>query len=220
MKSVWLRAFGAVALGILAPSASADLIPIDPGAFQPGATVIDFETGSTGLPSVPGVTFVDEGKPGGPGYFAGSGNFAGFFGDQGWSNLVSTTFSDLALEFATPVEAVGAYVGRIDNYLDEHPSEVVVELFDAASVSLGSRTIVIPAAFDSPVWFGYRADAAIARLEIRVNNAGFIGVDNVTFGAAVPEPSSIALVGLGFGLLGLAARRVRRSSATADATPA
>jgi hypothetical protein len=209
IKRALLCVVGVAALGNFATRATADLIPIGPGDFLPGATIIDFETGSTGLPSVPGVTFVNEGSPGGPGWFAGSANFDGFFGGQGWSNLVSLTYSDLALVFDTPVDAVGAYVGRIPNFLNEHPSTVVVELFDASSSSLGSATISIPPAFDSPVWFGYRADAPIARLEIRVNDSGFIGVDNVTFGSAVPEPGSIALVGSGLAFLGLVALRRR-----------
>ena len=194
----------------LSGEASATIISILPGDFAPGATVIDFETGTTALPSVPGVTFVDEGNPMSPPWFDGSGNFEGFFGNQGWSNLISATYSDLALEFATPVQAVGAWVGRIPNFANEHPPQVDVELFDAQDVSLGSDSISLPMAFDTPVFFGFTADAPIARLEIRGNNMGFFSADNVTIGnlAAVPEPASLALCGIVS--LALLRRRQRR----------
>jgi hypothetical protein len=216
MRSLANRIGVAVAvLGLvlgMARGGEAALISVAPGDFDASATVITFETGSTALPSVPGATFVTEGAVGSPGRFSGSGNFSGFFGAQGWSNLVSTTYSNLALAFTSPVQAVGGYVGRIPNFTDEHPSAVVVELFDSSLASLGSATIGIPAAFNSPVFFGFTADAGISRLEIRVNNSGFIGVDNVTFGTlVVPEPSTLAMGGTAalFGL-GAAWRRRRR----------
>ncbi len=78
--------------------------------------------------------------------------------------------------------------------------------------SLGSESITIPAAFDSPVWFGFSGSASIARLEIRGNDSGFFGVDNVTFGevsSAVPEPSTFTLLGIG-GIVLVGSQGIRR----------
>ena len=170
--------------------------------FAPGAQVITFETGSTGLPSVPGVTFLNT-----PPY-GSSGNFSGFFGSQGWSNTVSVSYYDLGAQFSPPVQAVGGYVGRIPNFTNKHAPQVTVELFNSALVSLGTASIDLPAAFNSPVFFGFRADEPISRFRMTGNNTGFFSVDNFTVGS-VPEPASAAL-----SLAGMAGLQMRRRRAS------
>jgi hypothetical protein len=181
------------------------LIAVGQSEFADGATVITFETGTTGTPTVPGMTFLETSLISSP-WYRGSAIFTGFFGDQSWSNNVNaTTYSELGVDFATPVQAIGGYVGRIWNIRDMHPSSVVIELFDSALVSLGTASISLPTALGSPVFFGFTADRGISRIRISGNNAGFFAVDNFTFGplqpAAVPEPSALALAVIGLGVL-------------------
>jgi hypothetical protein len=196
-----------------ASTARADLIAIGPGDFAPDVQVITFETGSTGLPTVPGVTFLQTTPSFSP-WFGSSANFTGFFGAQGWSNVVSVSYSDLGIDFATPVQAIGGYVGRIPNFAGQHPPEVIVELFDSTLTSLGTASITLPPAFNSPVFFGFTADSPIARFRMTGNNSGFFGVDNFTFGALqtqiIPEPQALSLAAIGVGLLCAARATARR----------
>jgi hypothetical protein len=196
----------ALSISLAAGTARAAAVSIQPEQFDPSATTITFETGSTGLPSVPGATFVNEAG------FSGESNFEGFFGDQGWSNLVSITYFDLGLRFDPAVQAVGAWMGRVPNFTNDHPPSVTFEIFDVNLQSLGVQSVAIPAAFDSPVWFGFASDVPIARAEWRVNDTGFIGLDNVMFGPIVPEPSTagLALAAAASLAVGSRLRRMRR----------
>src|SRR4051794_37293049 len=97
-KPLWRRKpmkrieFVVIALVISGATESrADLIPVTASDFAPGAQVITFETGSTALPTVPGVTFLQT-PPSATQWYGSSANFNGFFGNQGWSNLVSATY--------------------------------------------------------------------------------------------------------------------------------
>jgi hypothetical protein len=143
-----------------------------------------------------------------------SGNFNGFFGSQGWSNTVSSTYGDLGAQFSPTVQAVGGYVGRIPNFTKQHPSQVVVELFNSSLTSLGTATINLPAAFNSPVNFGFRADEPIARCRMTSNNTGFFSVDNFTFGA-VPEAASSTFMVVAIGALMTGRGRRRRITSCA-----
>ncbi len=106
----------------------------------------------------------------------------------------------MGIDFASPVQAIGGYVAKVPNFENKSPSQVVVELFDSSQNSLGTATITLNSALNSPVFFGFTANEAVARFTISGNNGGFFGVDNFTYGAlqlqSVPEPSSIALGGI------------------------
>lgn len=179
----------------------ADIMPITPSDFAPSAQVITFETGTTELPTVPGVTFLDT-PPSDPSpWYGGSATLSGgFFGNQNWANVVSATYSDLGIQFATPVLAIGGYVGNISNFLNQHPTAVTVQLFNSSLTSLGTVSVSLPATLNAPVFFGFTADAPIARFRVTGNNTGFFGVDNFTFGSLegqrVPEPGSTLFLGL------------------------
>ncbi len=188
------------------PVCRAGLIPITASEFAPGAQVIDFETGSTALPKIPGVTFLSTPSTSYP-WFGGEAGFDSFgptFGAQNWQNLLGGTandiiYSGLGLDLATPVQAIGGYVAKVPNYENLSPSQVTVELFDSSQHSLGTATITLNATPNSPVFFGFTASEAIARFTIvaPTAGAGFFGVDNFTFGAlqTVPEPSTFVLEG-------------------------
>ena len=141
----------------------AALIPITVDQFSPSDPVITFETGTTGLPSVPGVTFLSTSSANNP-WYGGNSDFTSFgpgFGRQAWANLSSGTTSGLGLDFASPVQAIGGYVARVVNSLNS-PTAVTIELLDASGGSLGTATINLNLTVASPVFFGFTASAPIA----------------------------------------------------------
>jgi hypothetical protein len=202
-------AFVLLPLSFLTAGAHASQI-ITPGSFVNNPSIISFETGTTGLPTVPGVPFLNEGGNW-PGWFVGSANSSGFFGRQGWSNLVSLSYSDLGLRFAVPQQAVGAWLGIIPNFTNTTPDVVEVRFLDSLNNVLASLPTALPQSFGSPVFVGILANEGITRVEFLGGNTGFFGVDNVTFGTAqvsavVPEPGSAFLVTAAL-LIGAAVRR-------------
>ncbi len=190
--------------------------------FAPGASVIDFETGTTALPTVPGVTFLSTPSTSFP-WYGGTAAFNSFigsgFGSQTWENELggnanTIIYSGLGLSLTTPVQAIGGYVAMVPNFKNTSPSSVVVELFDSSHNSLGTDTITLNPTINVPVFFGFTASAPIATFTIGASTpgAGFFGVDNFTYGAllpSVPEPTSFVLAGTA-ALVGLALRLRRR----------
>lgn len=187
---------------------TAQAVHIQPGDFLPGASIIDFETGSTALPNVPGVTFL--------GGFNGATGFGGvalftqdLIGSQAFSNLESVGYSDLGLSFSTAQPAVGAYVGHVNS---SGPNQLTVKVYgDVNGTNLLEQDVVTlpPVGQHSYTWLGFARPEGIRRIEWLGNNQGFFGVDNVTYGAAnVPEPAAIGGIGAIGGLL-LSRRRAR-----------
>ncbi len=179
--------------------------------------MITFETGTTMLPSIPGITFLFTPPSQTSPWFDGAAEFDHFFfgnfGQQNWQNQVSGTFSDLGIDFASPVQGIGGWVGKVPNFLNEYPTQVVVDLYNSSLVSLGTATITLNPTVNVPVFFGFTADQPIARFTISGNipgnPSGFFGVDNFTYGPVIPEPSSLVMGTTGL-LTILAARRISR----------
>lgn len=193
MRRSFVAVAGFMCLMFVPLNALGDFFEVTDDQFTADSTVVDFETGSTGLPSVPGLSFLMEGIPSSPDWFAGSGNFDGFFGQQGWSNLVSTNFSNLGVAFDSPVQAFGGWFGQIPDFLNSNPPQIEVRAFDGNSDLLFSTIVDLNAEFEDPVWIGFGSNDLISRAEFRVSQFpedGFFGVDNFTFGSVVPEPSS------------------------------
>jgi hypothetical protein len=185
----------------------AGLIPISASQFAPDAQVIGFETGTTALPTIPGVTFLSTSSTSYPWYGGGAefDSFGPAFGSQTWENFLggnqsTIIYSGLGLDLATPVQAIGGYVAKVPNSNNLSPSQVVVELFDSSMNSLGTSTITLNVTDNVPVFFGFTASAPIATFTIvaPTPGAGFFGVDNFTYGSlqSVPEPSSLVLAGM------------------------
>jgi hypothetical protein len=185
--------------------AGADFAAADP--------IITFETGSTGLPSVAGVGFPDNfnGNTG----FGGDATFqTDLFGSQLYGNLVSSKYSDLAITFATPVAAVGAYAGKQHGFTGVAPASLEVRVLDAANNVLESTTLTLnPTPGGRPASFvGFSEPGGISRVEWLGNNGGFFGVDNVVYGAVAPEPSCLAAT-IGFACCTLLVARRRERNA-------
>lgn len=152
--------------------------------FSSTDPVINFTTGTTALPTIPGVTFA-----GGDDSFSDGG-----FGPQYFGNLVSGSYSYLDIYFSQPVQAVGA------DLVSATPSVTGVTevVFDQNGVQLDSESAPMSAGF---LGVG-ESGADISRVEWRYSSPGFFGVRNVVYGSLVPEPSTSALVLLGVAIAG------------------
>lgn len=162
-------------------------------SFQFSSTdpVINFNTGTTALPTIPGVQFA-----GGDDSFSNGG-----FGPQYFGNLVGAGgYSYLDIYFSQPVQAVGA------DLVSATPSVTGVTevVFNQSGTQLESESAPMSAGF---LGVGEGANQ-ISRVEWRYSSPGFFGVRNVVYGTLVPEPSTGALVFLGLTVAGC--RRMAR----------
>jgi hypothetical protein len=175
-----------------------------PGALDPGATIIDFESMTLGttVPITDGQVVID--SPTGSmkilpqGYTQYPGVFEGQYLGQ-WP----TTFT---FDFANPVSEFG--VGVFDpNYPNTN-----LAAYDSQGGLLEPQ-IFVPTGSPGGGWSTFvgfvRANADIAQVVLTAQSGDLIGIDNVTYfrEAAVPAPALLAL--LLVGLVGLAAARRR-----------
>jgi len=130
----------------------------------------------------------------------------GYIGNTNKAVYANSGAETLNLDFGLGVGAVGL------SLLSYPPSPITLSFFDADDVLLGTTGggTVLHA---SGTFFGVIATAGdeIGRINITSNSGEAEGVDQVKFGnvAAVPEPASLAL--LGIGLAGLGALRRRKA---------
>jgi hypothetical protein len=166
----------------------AQAVPIQASEVCAGSTVVDFETGSTLLRTVAGMTYAFGGLNGQPDWFDGDAPpvnmspFGGaFFEQQIMANLVGLSFSHLAVAFSPPVEAFGAYTGAIAA-APTLPHTLTIGAFDVHGTLISSEIVPLSQPGTPAAFHGLSYLPGIARVEWRGGNAGFFGVDNLTFG--------------------------------------
>lgn len=185
-----------------------------PGSALAAATVVDFEAlaASTTAYSVSGVTFT-----------SGVGGFVNpVDGPNGTRTIIGNyteNDADPGFGFFDPLKAVfdglmGTIKVDLGDYPDGDEDLLFLEAFDAADVSLGRVELLIGP--DEPSFQTLTIKAA----GIKSVSFGSIGgggssvyADNFSFDTAVPEPTTWALMILGFGGAGAALRRRRAVTA-------
>ena len=184
--------------GTIATAEGASPHAIQPSDICAGATLIDFETATTALPVVPGVTFVDSGSPVNPPWFGGGGvftsvpPFGGVFGTEIYSNQLSSITADLAVQFLPATQAVGAYIGAFN--APPVPTHITFRAFDASDNLIYSVVSPLPQLGGTARFVGVSYPPGIARIEWLGGNDGPFGVDNLVFGRSCAPLTSAASV--------------------------
>jgi len=161
----------ALTVSVLAAT-SLRAIPLADNQFATNDAVITFETGSTGLPGVPGVNF-----SGGDATFGTYG-----FGNQYFGNLNGSTYLDVY--FASPQQAVGAYM--VDDEYYGGVTGVTEVIYDQSNNVIETVSESFPPWGSMPRFIGLgEPTAQIYRAEWQYIGSGYFGVDNVTYGAAI-----------------------------------
>lgn len=220
----------AVLLSLLVPSASQATAVgpvtelLGPSEFNLPSTVIDFDaaadaTAANTLYLAQGVEFQNTGAPvpivdwasiprvttSPPNVIATVDNYQGTGSD----------FSDfLDLFFTSPTQEVGAYFGN-DQGL-QPTMQMQLSVFDVNDALIGFVLVDVNANTSVDQFAGLRSDSTPfyrARFEhILAQGDLSIVLDDVRFTSPVPEPSSLALLGCGLGVLA----RLRRKRPTVD----
>ena len=145
--------------------------------FSSSDPVITFETGSTGLPGVPGVQF-----SGGVASFYWPSTPPPIFGGQYFGNLSGPTYLDIY--FDQPQQAVGAYLVGANPF--NGISGVIQVAYDQSNNIIEMEPQIGATWGSPPVFLGIgEPTAQIYRVEWRNVGGGYFGVDNVIYGAAI-----------------------------------
>ena len=210
---------GAATLLLAAPAVTAGIIYTDRTAFETALADFFTETfedeptsGTTGSGAVPSIAFdgftvsttptavkvLDAPAFGAVNTTPGGDTYLYIDTDSGFSGYEATFSLD------APTSAFGfSYSGN------SNPGDVT-------TIMLAGGSFVLPESTpDAGMFWGYIADPGVlfdtAVLTATLNSA--YGIDDVTFGRAdgtVPEPATVALLGIGLGLIGLRKRRAPR----------
>jgi hypothetical protein len=193
---------------------------IGQNTFLATDTVIGFETGSTALPSVSGVTFLSDFSTYGGDATAAPGSANEFvFGRQYYGNLSGTgpeLYTFLGIAFSTPQSAAGAYLVDANG-----PSSIICTVYDSGGVIEESASTQLAPYLSPPSqlpFIAFSEPQGISKIVFSypTDRPGFFGIDNLVYGAVVPEPASAASAGFSATCLFFVTcgRRRRKSAGT------
>lgn len=191
-----------------------------PGDFNGPSTVIDFDDAADGDAAntrylAQGVAFQNTGTDpvpiidwaSIPRVTSSSPNVIGTEDDYAGTGSVFSAFLDLL--FTSPTMEVGAYFGN-DQGL-QPTMQMQVSVFDVGDALIGSVLVTVNQNTSVDQFAGLRSDSTPfyrARFEnILAQGDLSVVLDDVRFTTPVPEPSSLALLGCGLGVMALRRRK-------------
>jgi PEP-CTERM motif len=128
--------------------------------------------------------------------------FAAHSGDRratlGWDGSADTS----AVRFQTASSFTGAWFAGYEGV------SVTIDLYSGGTLVASTATLDLSA---SPVFLASSYSGLVDRLVFRSNDPANFVMDDLTFTAAVPEPSTAVLSLAGLGLVGFVARRRRQA---------
>ena len=189
-----------------APAGSGLTSPVNVG-FGTGYSVLFSTSGGPGsVGEAPSGAWV----LGDNGDWAGGKTFAGVDGGVAQNGSVASMSFDFS---GLTVQAVGGFMNFDPGFTfgGGFPLPLYIAAYDANGALLDSYELPLftPNGFNAGQFYGIALNApVIAKFVIE---GPYAVVDDLTFTTPVPEPSTYAMLLAGLGLLGLAARRARRT---------
>jgi len=134
----------------------------------------------------------------------------------GFSSKTLIAAADATLPTAMVVDFSGSGVNAVgfDFYVFNHPDFITsaityISIYGLGDVLLDTQTVM--SSDVGPAFFGVSSDAdKIMSIQILGDVPGYYeweGIDNVAFPSAVPEPTTLALMGLGLAGIGFARKK-------------
>ncbi|WP_114226728.1 MULTISPECIES: PEPxxWA-CTERM sorting domain-containing protein [Sphingomonas] len=203
MKLTIILAAAATALLGSATGASAQNVNFDE-LTSPPVTCCYANTGVHGPLTYAGVTIHDANNSG---FVMNGEGWAGL--QTSGANLFGTQSGSISFDFSNPVSNLA-----FDLINGTSASTYTVQLFGLGNSLLDSRVLTL-GSFGNSAAVGHVSFADSGIASARITGSNNFAVDTISFGvSAVPEPSTWALMLLGFGGMGLAMRRDRRRSSS------